>query len=131
MSRRELFALIGGAAGSAVMYHAIAELGYARESSYGEPRRFREVQADFHGHVAELLAKATSQGRLDAEVTREDKEMLLEAMRDWGALGSRYEYKMGLTSSDRRGFNIDPRGGARSPRLSGSKWATSLSTTAK
>ncbi len=233
MSRRELFTLIGSVAGSAVMYHAMAELGYAKESSYGgplrlegnpkgssvlvlgaglagmcaalelrnagykvkileyndraggrawsihggetitelggitqhchfegdlyfnpgpwripyhhhglldycrrlnvpleifaqvnynaylhsscafggKPRRYREVQADFNGHVAELLAKATSQGRLDDEVTREDKEILLEAMRDWGALDSRYEYNKGLTASDRRGFDVDPGGG--------------------
>lgn len=233
MSRRELFALIGSVAGSAVMYHAMADLGYAKESSYGgplrldgnpkgssvlvlgaglagmcaalelrnagykvkvleyndraggrawsihggetitelggvtqkcrfedglyfnpgpwripyhhhglldycrrlnvplemfgqvnynaylhsasafggKPRRYREVQADFTGHVAELLAKATSQGRLDDEVTREDKEILLEAMRDWGALDSRYEYSKGLTASDRRGFDVDPGGG--------------------
>ena len=34
----------------------------------GKPKRYREVQADFHGHVAELLAKATSQNKLDRRV---------------------------------------------------------------
>jgi len=38
----------------------------------GKPKRFREVQADFHGHVAELLAKATNKQQLDDAVTRED-----------------------------------------------------------
>ena len=39
--------------------------------------RYREVQADFHGHVAELLAKATKQNALDQDVTKEDQEILL------------------------------------------------------
>jgi len=34
------------------------------------------VQADFHGYVAELLAKATSQHKLDEAVTKEDQEIL-------------------------------------------------------
>ena len=29
----------------------------------GKPQRIREIKADFHGHVAELLAKATQEGR--------------------------------------------------------------------
>src|SRR6202050_2841336 len=52
----------------------------------GKPQRYREVQADFNGHVAELLAKAANQSQLDQAVTREDREILLEAMREWGAL---------------------------------------------
>jgi monoamine oxidase len=43
----------------------------------GKPQRFREVKADYQGHVAELLAKATRQNSLDASVTKEDQEMLL------------------------------------------------------
>lgn len=37
----------------------------------GKPQRFRTVKADYHGHVAELLAKATQGRRLDAQVTGE------------------------------------------------------------
>jgi monoamine oxidase len=59
----------------------------------GKPQRYREVHADFNGHVAELLAKAAHQGQLDQGVTREDREVLLEAMREWGALDNSYEYK--------------------------------------
>ena len=80
----------------------------------GKPRRYREVQADFHGHVAELLAKATNQRHLDQNVSREDREKLVEAMREWGALDSNYEYKKGLMASDRRGFESDPGGGLTS-----------------
>ena len=34
----------------------------------GKPQRFRHVQSDFHGHVAELLGKAVNRGQLDGEV---------------------------------------------------------------
>jgi monoamine oxidase len=80
----------------------------------GKPRRYREVQADFHGHVAELLAKATSQSQLDQTVSREDREILLGAMREWGALDENYAYKKGLMTSERRGYVSDPGGGLTS-----------------
>jgi monoamine oxidase len=80
----------------------------------GKPKRYREVQADFQGHVAELLAKATNQSQLDQAVSREDREVLLEAMREWGALDASYEYKKGLLSSERRGWDSDPGGGLTS-----------------
>ena len=35
----------------------------------GKPQRYREVKADYQGHVAELLAKATQQNALDAAVS--------------------------------------------------------------
>ena len=47
----------------------------------GKPKRYREVQADFNGHVAELLSKSVKQNALDEAVTREDREVLLEADR--------------------------------------------------
>jgi monoamine oxidase len=77
----------------------------------GKPQRYRAVQADFSGYTAELLAKSVNQNRLDEAVTKEDREVLLAAMRQWGALDKNYEYKKGLTSSDRRGWDKDPGGG--------------------
>src|SRR3954470_17275318 len=41
----------------------------------GKPKRYREIQADFHGHVAELLAKTTRQSALDDAVTKEDQQI--------------------------------------------------------
>src|ERR1700685_2838865 len=38
----------------------------------GKPQRYREVKADYQGHVAELLAKATRPNALDASVTEAD-----------------------------------------------------------
>src|SRR6202045_3343240 len=52
----------------------------------GKPQRYREGKADYHGHVAELLAKASRQRALDASVSKEDQEKLLESLREWGAL---------------------------------------------
>src|ERR1700691_654639 len=77
----------------------------------GKPQRFREVKADYQGHVAELLAKATRQNSLDAAVSKEDQEMLLESLRQWGALDSNYAYLAGAASSDRRGYAKEPGGG--------------------
>ena len=80
----------------------------------GKPQRYRHVQTDFQGYVAELLAKSTRQNALDQAVTKEDQEILLQALRQWGALDNNYEYKMGEASSDRRGYASDPGGGTTS-----------------
>ena len=77
----------------------------------GKPQRFREVKADYQGHVAELLAKATRQNSLDASVTKEDQEMLLESLREWGALDKNYAYVASEAVSDRRGYEKNPGGG--------------------
>ena len=77
----------------------------------GKPRRYREIKADYQGHVAELLAKATQQRALDAAVTQEDREKLLESLRGWGALDHNYAYVAGRSSSERRGYQKTPGGG--------------------
>jgi monoamine oxidase len=77
----------------------------------GRPRRYREVQADFQGHVAELLGKCARQGALDQAVTKEDQAILMTALQSWGALDADYGYVKGLASSNRRGFDLDPGGG--------------------
>jgi monoamine oxidase len=77
----------------------------------GKPRRFREIKADYQGHVAELLAKATHQHALEGTVSAEDQERLLESLREWGALDRHYRYVAGSASSERRGFDRDPGGG--------------------
>ena len=77
----------------------------------GKPQRMRAVQADYQGHVAELLAKATQSHALDAEVSAEDRALLLDSLRFWGALDKDYRFVKGQDSSDRRGFLKDPGGG--------------------
>jgi monoamine oxidase len=77
----------------------------------GKPQRFREVKADYQGHVAELLAKATRQHALDEAVNQEDKERLLESLRQWGALDKNFTYTASDAASDRRGYAKNPGGG--------------------
>jgi monoamine oxidase len=85
----------------------------------GKPRRVREVQADFHGHVADLLAKAVNRDALDRSLTREDAEKLTEALASWGGLDRDGRYRKSFASSARRGFDVDPAGGLmREPELS-------------
>jgi monoamine oxidase len=77
----------------------------------GRPQRIRDIKTDFQGHVSELLAKVTQQGKLDEAVSVEDKEILLQALRSWGALEKDYTYKASLISADFRGYASDPGGG--------------------
>jgi monoamine oxidase len=77
----------------------------------GQPRRYREVAADFEGNVAELLGKAIDQKALDAELKAEDRERLMEALRGWGMLDENMRYVPGLTSSSHRGYDRPPGGG--------------------
>ncbi|MDE0855543.1 MAG: flavin monoamine oxidase family protein [Nevskia sp.] len=77
----------------------------------GKPQRYREIKADYQGHVAELLAKATRQSALDASISKEDQEKLLESLRGWGALDREFRYGASLASSDRRGYQKEPGGG--------------------
>jgi monoamine oxidase len=84
---------------------------HATDAFDGRPQRYRHVQADFTGHIAELLAKASNQSKLDDAVTTEDKEMLLVALRAWGALDESYTYRAGTSASDRRGYLVDAGGG--------------------
>ena len=77
----------------------------------GKPQRARDIFSDFQGTISELLAKATRQGKLDEALSKEDREILLEAMRQWGALDANYAYRSNLISADTRGFAKDPGGG--------------------
>jgi monoamine oxidase len=81
----------------------------------GKPIRRREIDGDFSGYVAELLAKATAQDKLDAALTRDEKDGLLQILRSWGALDKNYEYRKSDRVSDLRGYALDP-GGGLSPK---------------
>ena len=85
----------------------------------GQPQRIREIKADFQGQVSELLAKATEQGRLDEAVSSEDREILLEALRSWGALDKNYAYKANLISARFRGYAKGPGGGLGAAPVAG------------
>jgi monoamine oxidase len=77
----------------------------------GKPKRYREIAADYEGHISELLAKATSQDKLDGAISKDEKDGLLQMLRVWGALDRNYEYKKGGAVSNMRGFDVDAGGG--------------------
>ncbi|MEA3139343.1 MAG: monoamine oxidase [Gammaproteobacteria bacterium] len=84
---------------------------HSRKAFGGKPQRLRTVKADYDGHVAELLAKATQSHALDADVTAEDRATLLDSLRFWGALDKNLRFVKGADSNERRGFERDPGGG--------------------
>ena len=92
---------------------------HASSAFGGQPQRIREIKADFQGRVSELLAKVTEQGRLDEAVSSEDREILLEALRSWGALDKNYAYKANLTSARFRGYAKGPGGGLGAAPVAG------------
>lgn len=77
----------------------------------GKPVRYREVNSDFRGHIADLLSKVTNQGALDELLSEEDKTNLLAGLRTFGALNSDNEYVSGNSASGRRGYERAPGGG--------------------
>ncbi len=86
------------------LLHASAAFG-------GQPQRIRDIRTDFQGQIAELLSKATAQGKLDEAVSPEEKEILLQALRSWGALDQNYAYKADPASAELRGYAKPPGGG--------------------
>ncbi len=74
----------------------------------GRPQRLREVQADFNGDVAELLAKLVRQQPLDESLSAEDRERLLQALQQFGGLDREGRYRAGEAAADRRGFEPYP-----------------------
>jgi monoamine oxidase len=115
-----------------IPYHHHGVLGYARRfnvpleafvqvnyNAYlhskraygGVPQRIRHVQADFNGNVAELLSKSLRKDALDESVNKDDREKLLRALQNWGALDKQGRYLMSDYTATRRGYEIDPGGG--------------------
>jgi monoamine oxidase len=84
---------------------------HRKDAFGGKPQRYKELSVDFKGHVAELLGKALNAGSLDDKVTKEDKEKLIEAMRDWGVLDKDMAYSSSLKVSGQRGYDQAPGGG--------------------
>jgi monoamine oxidase len=66
--------------------------------------RQREARTDLDGYVAELLAKAVAQDKLDEPLTADDRENLLAYLRQAGALAEQDRYG----GSPRRGLTGRP-----------------------
>lgn len=82
----------------------------------GQPRRrLREVMADLRGHTSELLAKVARRDALDAPLTAEDRERLIEYLRAEGRLDASLTYPRRGDNSEYifhrahvRGYRISP-----------------------
>jgi len=70
----------------------------------GKPVEQRQVMNDTRGHVAELLAKCINKQALDEELTKDDKESMLEFLRKYGDLSPDNFYK----GSQRSGYKTHP-----------------------
>lgn len=81
------------------------------EAFGGKPQRIRWVLSDTQGYISELLAKAANQNQLDQRLGEEDKAVLLDALKSWGALDKNYRYAASPHVSARRGYDVDPGGG--------------------
>jgi monoamine oxidase len=77
---------------------------HSSEHFGGKPIRYGHAWADYVGGIVELLGKATNQGRLDAGVSVEDTEMLLESLKSFGILNKDYEYTGSLDTAEYRGY---------------------------
>lgn len=67
----------------------------------------REVEADTRGHVSELLAKCISQGALDAEMSKDDRDRMLAFLSKYGSLDDAGKY----VGSDAAGYAVTPGAG--------------------
>jgi monoamine oxidase len=72
----------------------------------GEPQINRRIANDTRGYISELLAKAVFRGALDSELTREDRERLVDLLITFGKIrcDDQYVYK----GSSRSGYKIQP-----------------------
>ena len=86
-------------------------LVHRKDAFGGKPQKYKELAVDFKGHVSELLAKSLNAGALDQSVTKEDKEKLLVAMREWGVLDENMKFTGDLHVASQRGYDKAPGGG--------------------
>ena len=71
----------------------------------------RRVVNDTRGHVSELLAKCIKKGALDAEITAEDRERMIEFLRIYGDL----QPDLLFTGTERSGYKVPPGAGKAMP----------------
>jgi len=71
----------------------------------------RRAVNDTRGHVSELLAKCIKKGALDEEITAEDRERMIEFLRQYGDLQPDLLFK----GTERSGFKVPPGAGKEMP----------------
>jgi monoamine oxidase len=73
----------------------------------GQTVQNRQVEFDTRGHVSELLAKCIQRGALDQELSHDDKEQMVEFLKQYGDLSPDLFYK----GSSRAGYKVNPGAG--------------------
>ncbi len=73
----------------------------------GQTVENRQVEYDTRGHVSELLAKCIQRGALDQELSQDDKERMVEFLKEYGDLSPDLFYK----GSPRAGWKVSPGAG--------------------
>jgi monoamine oxidase len=76
----------------------------------GKRLRQEQVKADMRGHVAELLAKSVQSRQLDAQLTREDRMLLLDYLEHEGALTKKDLVYRGRNGA---GYAVNPGAGLK------------------
>ena len=84
---------------------------HSKDAFDGKPVRYSQINADFRGHISDLLSKVTNQGYLDETLSEDDKKNLLAGLRTFGALDADGNYTKNNNSSARRGYDRAPGGG--------------------
>ncbi|QHN04346.1 FAD-dependent oxidoreductase [Granulicella sp. WH15] len=79
----------------------------------GKPVEQRQAINDTRGHVAELLTKSINAGALDAELSKEDHQRMLEFLAKYGPLDETGKY----VGSDRAGYAVEPAAGSEAGTL--------------
>jgi monoamine oxidase len=70
----------------------------------GAPVEQRRVVNDTRGHVSGLLAKCIRKGALDEEIDADDRERMIEFLRQYGDLNADLLFK----GTERSGYSVDP-----------------------
>ena len=70
----------------------------------GQPFRIRQAMSDTRGHLSELLAKAIKRGRLDDQLTLDDRDRMVAFLHLYGDLNKDGEYR----GSERAGYQVTP-----------------------
>jgi monoamine oxidase len=70
----------------------------------GKPVEMRQAVNDTRGHVSELLAKAVNRNALNDQLTKDDKERMIEFLKKYGDLSPDLFYK----GSERSGYKVPP-----------------------
>jgi monoamine oxidase len=73
----------------------------------------RRVVNDTRGHVSELLAKCIKKGALDQEFTINDRERMIEFLRQYGDLNPDLLFR----GTDRSGYKVPPGATSQTPKL--------------